>query len=121
MNRREVIEDITSDAKFMQTWRVLIKDGTVDKMLELCNCFRAPYNKDAKPDPLPHVQAENNGGMKAWDKLAYLLTSCPYHDNNLKKKGEEYIGYIKDHVSTRRQKEFSEGAFGEAGYETIDE
>jgi hypothetical protein len=108
-NREEIIESITSDVSFMSKWRSIVKDGTLDRILELCNCYRAPYNKDAKPDPMPHIQAEFNGGMKSWDKLEYLLSSLAFRENNRNNKhGEEYVGYVRDHVAKRRQIDFEE-------------
>ena len=103
-SRKDTIEQLTGDPVFMKKWRDLIKSGDMDKILELCNCYRGSYAKDHKPDLTPHVQSENNGGMKAWDKLEYLINSLPFSQKEgVATNPGEYVGYVKDRVANRRQ------------------
>jgi hypothetical protein len=106
--REDTIAQLTGNAVLMKRWRELVRSGDLDKILELCNCYRRPYNKDAKPDPIPHIQAEYNGGMKAWDKLEYLLGSLPYAKEKGYEPTSDYVGYTKDRVATRKQENYED-------------
>tara|TARA_R110000772_G_scaffold18184_4_gene50787 strand:- start:4243 stop:4590 length:348 start_codon:yes stop_codon:yes gene_type:complete len=110
MNRAQTIETITSDSVLMAKWRQLVSSGEMKDMLMLANCYRGDFSKSKKPSELPHIRQEENGGMRAWDKLEYLLDSLPFKENKAFKADDDdgFTGYVKDHMAERTQEEFND-------------
>jgi hypothetical protein len=109
MNRKEIIEDITSDVAFMSKWRSMVSSGDLEKILRLANCYRGEYAKTQKPPEQPHIRSEQNGGMRAWDKLEYLIMSLPFKENReYNEESTEYVGYVKDHVAASVQESYED-------------
>jgi hypothetical protein len=80
--RKELLNELRTDHQFRSTWRNLIDDGTLDKIIMFCECHRAPYQSDLPDHPEPHLQSEKNGGIKAWDKLVYLIRTMPFNTSD---------------------------------------
>ena len=104
MNRKQTIEYITSDVALMKRWKDLITSGDLDKILSLCECHRGNYSKGTKADPNPHINSENRGGMMAWEKLNYLLTSLPFQDHTTRNDSDDYVGFVRDSRSKLSQR-----------------
>jgi len=104
MSRKDTIDQLTGDVALMGEWRLLIKSGRLEQMLTLANCFRGEYSKTQKSPSEPHIRQEQNGGMRAWDKLEYLLMSLPFKEQSVQQSDDqEYIGFVQDHVATNMQ------------------
>ena len=72
MTKQQILERLKNQPTRNKIQEIL-DSPEFDLMLQYAELSRGSYSLSAKPSPHPHVQQENNGGVKGWSKLKYLL------------------------------------------------
>ena len=96
--RKQLLDKLKGDKTFRDKWKDLIESEFIDEIINYCECYRSPYQSDLPDHKEPHLQSEKNGGIKAWDKLSYLIRSMPYDIEEVENLDDKYDGetFVRD-------------------------
>lgn len=97
-NKIEIRRQFYHNTELVEWCKDLVQDERFQEYLEVVHTYSDPYTPENSLNPIPHIQSQIDGGIKAVSKIFHCIQKIPFFEFNEKEDSPfEYVGY-------RRQK-----------------